>query len=61
VRNYSEQGDIIGYKPGSDFCKKHKDIFLYLFNILKKDDKEINKVLWSWINRKPINIEENCI
>ena len=59
VRNYSEQGDIIGNRATSEACKKNKEIMKYLFELIKKDDKSINDVFWSWITRKPIKTEEH--
>ncbi len=50
VRNYSEQGDIVGHRPTSDMCKKNTVIMHYLFELLKKHDPEINRIFWSWIN-----------
>ena len=50
VRNFSEQGDIVGYRPTNEMCKKNKAIIHYLFELLKKNDPEINKIFWSWIN-----------
>lgn len=50
VRNYSEQGDIIGHRPTSDMCKKNTAIMHYLFELLKKHDPETNRIFWSWIN-----------
>lgn len=38
VRNYSEQGDVVGHRPTSDMCKKNKYIMHYLFELLKKND-----------------------
>ncbi len=49
VRNMSEQGDMIGYRPTNEMCKKTKAIITYLFELLKKQDPEINRVFWSWI------------
>lgn len=49
VRNYSEQGDMIGHRPTSDMCKKNKAIMHYLLELLKKHDPEINRIFWSWI------------
>ena len=49
VRNYSEQGDIVGHRPTSDMCKKNTAIMHYLFELLKKHDPEINRIFWSWI------------
>ena len=54
VRNYSEQGDIIGHRPTSDICKKNKELIKHMISLIKQDDKKINRVFWSWINRKPI-------
>lgn len=49
VRNMSEQGDMMGYRPTNEMCKKTKAIIRYLFELLKKNDPEINRILWSWI------------
>jgi len=53
VRNYSEQGDIIGNRPTSELCKKNKAIIKYLLGLIKKNDGGINRVFWAWINRQP--------
>ena len=50
VRNLSEQGDMIGFRPTNEMCKKNKAIFHYLFDLIKKNDPEINRIFWSWIN-----------
>lgn len=50
VRNYSEQGDIVGHRPTSEMCKKNTAIIHYLFELLKKNDPEINRIFWSWLN-----------
>lgn len=56
VRNYNEQGDIIGHRPTSEICKKNMGIIKHLLSILRKNDSEINKIFWSWILRKPIDL-----
>ena len=50
VRNMSEQGDMIGFRPTNEMCKKTKTIMHYLFELLQKHDPEINRIFWSWIN-----------
>ncbi|MBQ8190241.1 MAG: His-Xaa-Ser system radical SAM maturase HxsB [Bacteroidaceae bacterium] len=50
VRNLSEQKDIIGHRPTNEMCKKNKAIIHYLFELIKKNDPNINRVFWSWIN-----------
>src|SRR3989339_496265 len=52
VRNYSEQGDIIGNRTISEICKKNKSIIQYILSLLQRNEKDINKVFWSWIARK---------
>lgn len=49
VRNMSEQGDMVGYRPTNEMCKKNKAIMHYLFELLQKHDPEINRIFWSWI------------
>lgn len=56
VRNYSEQGDIIGNRTLSDICKKNKSIISYLLSLLETKNKDIEKVFWSWVTRKSIEI-----
>lgn len=57
VRNYSEHNDIIGHRPTSDICRKNKEIFKHLFALIKQNNPKINRVIWSWINRKPIEVK----
>lgn len=52
VRNYLETGDIIGHRPSSDFCKKNKGIFDFLFSKLKDNDPEEMNIFWSWITNR---------
>jgi His-Xaa-Ser system radical SAM maturase HxsB len=49
VRNLSEQGDMIGYRPTNEMCKKTKAIIKYLFELIRLHDPEINRIFWSWI------------
>jgi His-Xaa-Ser system radical SAM maturase HxsB len=56
VRNYNEQGDIIGNRTVSEICLKNKSIIKHLLFLLKKEDEDINRVFWSWITRKQIKL-----
>ena len=49
VRNLSEQGDIVGFRPTNEMCRKTKSIIKYLFELLRSGDKETERILWSWI------------
>ena len=54
VRNYSEQGDIIGNRTTSEVCKKNKAIIHHLLELIKRDDENVENVFWSWITKRPI-------
>lgn len=56
VRNYSEQGDVIGNRMMSEICKKNKNIIKHLLFLLEEKNKEIEKVFWSWITRTSIDL-----
>ena len=49
VRNYSEQGTMEGFRPTNEMCIKTKAIIRYLFELIKRNDPEINRIFWSWI------------
>lgn len=49
VRNMSEQGDMVGFRPTNEMCRKTKAIIRYLFELLRKNDPDINRIFWSWI------------
>lgn len=54
IRYYVESKDIIGKRYSSDFCRKNKLIIKELLRYIFMNDRNINKVFWSWITRKPI-------
>jgi His-Xaa-Ser system radical SAM maturase HxsB len=54
VRNYLETGDMIGKRPGNDFCKKNKLMFDMLFKKLKRNDPDEMDVFWSWISSRSL-------
>jgi len=54
VRNYSEQGSIVGYRPTNETCRKNKFIMNYLLVLIKKNDPEINSIFWSWITKRTV-------
>jgi His-Xaa-Ser system radical SAM maturase HxsB len=61
VRNYSEQGDIVGHRPTSDICKKNKAIIKHILSIIRENNKDVINIFWSWINRKPIELNKGSL
>ncbi len=49
VRYYMECGDIRGFRPFSDFCKKHEALFDHLFSLIAENSPDVMNVFWSWI------------
>lgn len=47
VYHYATQGDVVGKKPLSFFCKKNTSIIEHIFELL--DDEDNRKILESWI------------
>lgn len=54
VRNYAIQGDLVGHRPTSDFCQKHKAIIGFLLELLDRGDQDTMDVFWSWITRRSL-------
>lgn len=54
IRNYSEQGDIVGYRPTSELCKVNTAIIRCLFEYLRAGDDNIMDIFWSWITKRSV-------
>ena len=57
VRNYSEQGSLMGHRPTNEMCKKTKAVIQYLLELIRQNDPQINDVFWSWITRRSLQGE----
>jgi uncharacterized protein len=55
IRYYAESGNIRGFRSSSDFCRKNKELFDYLFEILGSNNQEIMDVFWSWITCRSLS------
>lgn len=49
VQHYATQGDVVGFKPTSTFCRKNMEVLRHVFRLLE-DDPGAAKVLRSWIH-----------
>jgi len=54
VFNWATQGDPIGHRPTSAFCRKHMGIFEHLFGLLKNGDTFTKSLFVSWATGQPI-------
>lgn len=48
VYHYATQGDVVGFKPSSDFCRKNMAVMRHLIHLLE-DDERAASVLESWL------------
>jgi hypothetical protein len=48
VRHYRLQGDIVGYKPTSEFCQRHMGLFRHIIRLLEEQGSSA-EVLMGWI------------
>ncbi len=49
VRHYRLQGDIVGFKPTSEFCQRHMALFRHIIGILESGSAAAD-ILKGWIN-----------
>jgi His-Xaa-Ser system radical SAM maturase HxsB len=55
VENHATQGDILGHRPTSDFCRRNMFVFKHLLNLYHGEDSFIREMFWSWIQNRPAN------
>jgi His-Xaa-Ser system radical SAM maturase HxsB len=52
VYHHAVQGDMIGFRPTSGFCKKNMEIIKHLFGLLRTGNSETQNILWGWITER---------
>ena len=48
VHHHATQGDTVGFKPSSDYCRKNMAVIRHLITLLE-DDPHAARVLRSWV------------
>jgi radical SAM protein with 4Fe4S-binding SPASM domain len=48
VHHHATQGDWVGFKPASDYCRKNMAVIRHLIGLLE-DDEQAARVLRSWV------------
>lgn len=57
IEHYARQGDPVGHRPSSDFCRRNMGLFDFLLERYEKADRNIQGLMRSWANPKP-SVEE---
>ena len=58
VRNYATQGNLIGYRPDNEFCRRNMPIMKYLVERVETADTKVLNVFWSWLTGIPAKVIE---
>jgi uncharacterized protein len=60
VFHHATQGDPVGHRPTSEFCRKNMAIITELFRYIESGDRDVMRIFWSWITDRPIDSGESC-
>lgn len=52
VFHHATQRDFMGHRPTSSFCRRNMEIIRHLFSLLTTDDRELYRILFSWIRER---------
>jgi His-Xaa-Ser system radical SAM maturase HxsB len=55
VYHFARQGDPVGHRATSDFCKKHTHLFTTIFEYLYRNDPEVMRIFLAWVTRRAPN------
>jgi uncharacterized protein len=53
IENYATQGDIIGHRPTSAFCRRNMEIMKHLLRLYHSEDPFLRQLLTSWATGVP--------
>jgi His-Xaa-Ser system radical SAM maturase HxsB len=59
IRNYLETGDVVGKRARSPFCERQLVIFDFLFDKIRRAEKDDLDVFWSWIIKASLKDMKN--
>lgn len=49
IENYTTQGNLIGHRPTSAFCRRNMEIIKHLLRLYHSGDEVIQQILLSWV------------
>jgi len=58
VFNHATQGDMVGHRPPSDFCRRHMQVMKHLFGMISERDPELMRIFFAWIRNS--SLREIC-
>lgn len=56
IRHYRMQGDIFGNRAvNNGYCRKNMSIIKHLLGLVIKEDPDLQRIFWAWINHEDVN------
>jgi His-Xaa-Ser system radical SAM maturase HxsB len=52
IFNYATQGDPIGHRATSAFCKRNMGVIKHIFGLLAEGDPTTLRILWGWLTNR---------
>jgi radical SAM protein with 4Fe4S-binding SPASM domain len=61
VFHHATQGDMMGHRPTSEFCRKNMAVINEVLRYIDSGDKDVMRIFWGWVyNRRLAEEEASC-
>jgi His-Xaa-Ser system radical SAM maturase HxsB len=60
VFHHATQGDMMGHRPTSEFCRKNMAIINELLRYIHSEDKDVMRIFWAWVYNRSVTEEASC-
>lgn len=54
IEHHAVQGDMVGHRPTSDYCRRNMGITAHLLQLYHGRDPFIRDLFWAWVHHSPI-------
>lgn len=54
IYHHATQGDMIGHRSTSGFCRRNMEVIRHLFGLLQNGDTDTQNILWGWITDRSL-------
>ena len=60
VFHHATQGDMMGHRPTSEFCRKNMAIINELLRYIDSGDGDVMRIFWGWVYNRRLAEEASC-
>jgi radical SAM protein with 4Fe4S-binding SPASM domain len=60
VFHHATQGDMIGHRPSSEFCRKNMAIINELLRYVDSGDQDVIRIFWGWVYKRGLTEDASC-